>query len=232
MPVDAQPWFLAKSCASDPPCGLPTYEAGVGERVPGETDCVLIIARLVPDEPLTPGRTYGSDCDAYVARDDGSEGQANNLKVRADATPSLPPLTLVSASAHVERVDDPCGEEAKLIIEVEFAEDDATVSRFFDESGLIEAKYESSGRRFVIPAAPDEREFWERNRSADPVVSDITLTPVSADAVRGAPITIAGDSVPVDAIYIPCSIGQERSPLLLFAVFALTWRRRPSRSTP
>ncbi len=230
VPIDAQPWFLARSCSSDPPCSLLTYDAGAAERLPGKVDCVRIIARIIADEPLTPGASYSSDCDPYVDRGDGIQGRADALTVRGDTEPSLPPLTLVSASAHVERVDSCCGGDAKLIIDVEFAEDDATVSRFFGESGLIEAKYESTDRVFVIPAAPDEREFWERDRGTDPEVSDITLTPVSANALRGTPMTIAGDSIAVDPVYTPCSIGQERSPLLLLAVFAIAWRRRPSRT--
>ena len=232
VPIDAQPWFLARSCSSDPPCGLLTYEAGAAERLPGKVDCVRVIARIIPEEPLTPDTTYSSDCDPYVDHGDGigTDGRADALTVRADTVPSLPPLTLVSASAHVERVDSCCGGDAKLIIDAEFAEDDATVSRFFGESGLVEAMYESSERVFVIPAAPEEREFWERDRSTNPEVSDITLTPVSANAVRGTPMTIAGDSIAVEPLYIPCSIGQDRSPLLLLAVFAIAWRRRPSRS--
>ncbi|MEZ4382429.1 MAG: hypothetical protein R3A79_13925 [Nannocystaceae bacterium] len=231
VPVDAQPWLLVTSCASDPPCGLLTAESGVEVRVPGETDCVLTLARIIPEEPLTPGATYISDCNPYASRGEDSTGRADSLSVRGDATPSLPPLTIASASARVERIDSCCGGDAQLTIDVDFAEDDAIVAGFFAESGIIEAEYASSGRRFIIPAAPDEPQFWRRDRGTGDV-SDLTLTPISASGERGAPLTIDGDSIPVDAAYIACTIGQERSPLLLLVVFAVAWRRRRSGTGP
>lgn len=234
VPVDASVWELVP-CGPKEPATRPRCEAidAADARVPvtttlvGDDYCqhpredrveythIFYLRHYTPTQPLTPGQTYTLECeDAFPG----------SFTVRDTTTPAAEPTPIEVNRTWLRRGDDGgcCGSTGD-VLELYVAD---RAPAFLAEGGYIEAKY-PSGQHLVLGPTSDD------HFSLPGAHSDIELTPVSASGVRGETLTIDGDDLYGEAVYIPCDIRGQRPTAalwLLLPLLALRVQTRRRRS--